>query len=248
MADCLDCKPNILNKQDSIIAIPTCDECGTLEVQCDGEYIYTDCVKSNVALDCINTAVGATQTVVNQAIVAKLCNIDQSCTASISVNDNCCGYLEDKIVSDSLDITTESTSGCEVLRIEEKCWTWNSVLDNGSSDGRFKSKWENYSANGGTDYQDAQYSDVKECIVKLRGTVYNSGWQPSELTLFTLPVGFRPSKNRRFSVNVTFCNDIKPGYIIISTNGDVTAYFNNSCSSSLTTILSLDSISFEIEP
>lgn len=246
---CIDCKPNILNKQSSIIAAPSCNDCDELEVDCGGDYIWTDCVKSNVALSCIETAIGATQTSINQALDTKLCQVlDGTVKVSVSEPDTCPGYLEDKITAgDGITITKEeNVSGCQHLVVSEKCWEWNNVIK-GTGDGKFGSGWNNLDTSF-TIYQRVQYSNEKECSIRLRGSAYYS--QPGQFfpTIFTLPVNKRPSLVRVFSVNVLSSQSPSldlPCLLYIFPTGEVQLQFKFNTSITNITV-SLDGIQFEL--
>lgn len=244
---CKNCKPSLLNKQTSKLGEPKCDDCDELEIDCEGEFSYTDCVKSNVALYCIETDIGATQTEINEALDEKLCEVRNGTTkVSITEPDTCPGYLEDKIaVGDGLSIETQDLGGgCQRLFISEDCWEWTAVTS-GTGDGKFKGKFKNVSTLG-SPYQDAEYSNIKECVVKLRGTVYNATYHPvTDNIIYTLPSGRRPSKIRRFSINITTNTaNVETAVLEISTNGDISVIVDNNRTGF--SVIPLDGIQFEI--
>ncbi len=242
---CPDCKDSILNKTKSSIPNPICqgDDCPE-SIDCDGVSISTDCITVNAALDCSDTEVGDVLTDVLEAMDVKICTATGGTVkVSISEPDTCPGYLENKIIAGSgITITkSASVSGCEKLTVAETCWEWNSVLPAGSTDGTFKNGWNNYNAA----YQSAGYSDVKECTVKLRGTVLSPvlgipGCGVS--VIFTLPAGSRPVARRIFSVVIVNSCKFIPAHLTIYPNGNVEL---NCSSISGLYYLALDGVFFE---
>lgn len=195
---CDNCKEPIYLNESSIIQSPSCNDSCPEEVNCNGEITYTDCVSSTVALPCIGTEIGATQTTVNQAINTALCSIGNSCD------------------------------------------TWYNIP--------YLNKWKD--ARGFIPYQVGQYSNVRNCIVSLRGIAINtlpSGCTNSIIT--QLPVGKRPLSVRVFSVNIVHytneCAVYFPGWITIDTSGNVTLSFYPTYNAQ-TYLVSLDSIKFEV--
>jgi len=248
---CKNCKKSILNSQKSSIPSPDCvDNDCSQDIACDGIATYSDCVTVVPALDCINTAAGEENlSDVLELIDTKLCQVKNGTVkVSVSEPDTCPGFLEDKIgVGSGLDLqVTDLGGGCEKIIISEKCWEWNSVTA-GSGDGKFKGKWKN--ANDGVlidNYQTVQYSNVKECIVKLRGFAFTSGVLNN--IIFTLPSGKRPLFTRRFSVNVTIplnTNPI-PSFVEINNAGEVSVIIGGNPSNG-SFLLSLDGIYFETD-
>lgn len=248
---CIDCKPNILNNQQSIIASPLCNDCDELEVDCGGEYIWTDCVKSNVALSCIETAIGATQTSINQALDTKLCQVlDGTVKVSVSEPDTCPGYLEDKITAgDGITITVEeNVSGCQHLVISEKCWEWTTI-PSGTGVNKLINGWKSFSSSGiiGSDtFQVPQYSNEKECLIKLRGSVFIPSFTLSSVILMQL--SNTPLYDRFYSVvaRSSSTNIYYYGHILINTSGQVILSLNSGASSIKNLIVTLEGIQFEL--
>lgn len=191
---CTDCKQSIYNTESSVIPAPICQGDCPEEVNCNGEVTYTDCVSSNVALPCLELSVGATQTEINQAIDAALC---------------------------------ESSNACHT-------WTELSKSNLG-----LNSLW----SYAGDPFEKPAVSNVKGCIVRLAGTVFfGSNLGIGNNKVGTLPVGKRPSKTRRFSVNIGTTLSAVAAILSINNSGEMflsttTAYTN--------VTLSLDGISFE---
>lgn len=132
MADeCVDCRKSIFNTQTTTIAVPECQDDCPEDVNCDGEVTYSDCINVNVALSCSETAVGASLTTVLQSIDTKICNNQEStCTVSVSSDDTCCGYLQDKItVGTGLTKTITNEGACEKVNISVNPGTivWNNL-------------------------------------------------------------------------------------------------------------------------
>jgi len=218
------------------------------------DIIGSNCVfYSGGSLECIDVSYGDTITSVIGSINTAICNLQSSnsCSVKVSADDSCCDYLGNpggivgsqgnKIRSTSLSIDIVGDS-CQYLQIEERCWIWRSVLS-GIGDGRFKGKWGNL----GLGFQTAQYSNIKECVVKLRGTVINSLYTPSDTIIFVLPVGLRPLFDRRFSVNISNGISSAPssvGFIYVRANGNVELQYTQTTSGA--TVVSLDNVSFEI--
>lgn len=247
---CFDCLPGILNKSKSTIAAPICEDCGDYEVDCGGVVTLTPCVISNITLPCVGLDAGVSQSVINLAFDTKLCQVSTGqCTASISNGDNCCGYLSDKIVAgDGIEIEVIDTDGCLTLSISETCYTWTPVTAKGTSPtGSFLKLWVNASSTG-EDYQVAQYSNVKECTVRLRGTVINPSYHYlNDNVIFVLPSGLRPLHIRRFSVTVIKTSNATPFSGIIQINPDGSVILYSPYTSGESIIVSLDSIFFEID-
>lgn len=243
---------SILNKEVSQIAQPICqDECPT-NVGCP-DIINTQCIIYNGSLlSCLNIPTGATLNTLLAAIES-LCEATanpSNCKAKISSNDTCCGYLEDKITSSSLNITTQNDGSCESITIEEKCWTWTNIgACCSSNDGTYKDGWSNQ----GTSTQIGQFSNVKECIVKLRGVAKKRFTSPvTQSILFTLPTGKRPLQQRYFFINAAVTGGYFMLLLIVDPSGDVSINNSQSVPSPIPSpfnsnvIVSLEGIQFEI--
>lgn len=229
--------------------------CPALTVCAD--IITSQCVVYNGAnLDCSSVSTNDPLNTVISKLDALICSAippSGACTVKINSNDTCCGYLENKIVSDTLTITSVDgpIPNCKYLTIEERCWTFTNVAPSCGSTGCFRNNWTNF-ANG---YQVAGYSNVKECVVKLRGAVTKmlESTCINEL-LFILPIGRRPLFIRQFSVNVNLLGGFVPGVnctklpavINIDSNGNVNLIFDHRVSGGEFVLVSLDSIEFEI--
>jgi hypothetical protein len=257
MSNCNPCNKSILSQTESAIGQTQCTQPCPPEITCV-DIIPSNCVfYSGSTLSCPSgsTSVnyGVTITEALNTMYQLICQNSTSNTVQITANDTCYGYLASKITSTSLDITITNPGACEKLNIEEKCWgpsPWNSVT--------FLEKWKNFSPyDPSNNWENVTYSNVKECSVKLKGTAYlSSGYnQISNSHIFTLPIGYRPLKLRRFSINIsrfvpnslTSLIPISIGDIWIKPNGNVellTSPFYNSGSLNSITI-SFDGIEFE---
>lgn len=196
MKDCPTCKGNLLIKTPSIIGSPKCNPDCPESIGC--EFItFTECVVYNgQELPCIGINNGDTANEILSQLESIICELGNtnSCTSKISSTDECCGYLEDKIVGgNGITIVTETDNlGCSTLVISETCWTWNNIS--------FSTGWRNYN----NSYQTVQYSNVKECTVELRGVALCPSYanELSNGLIATLPAGFRPVNRRSYPIVV----------------------------------------------
>lgn len=242
MSNCPTCKESILSQTPSLIGQTQCTTDCPEDITCV-DIIPSNCVfYSGATLSCPsgNTSVnyGDTVTVALGKMYDLICQNSTSNTVQITANDTCYGYLASKITSSSLDITISNPGACEKLNIEEKCWTWSDITFIPGS------KWKTSIP---PTSQKAQVSNVKECVVRLRGTVYNNTYSSSDKIIFQLPLQKTPSKNRRFSVNISNGVSTVPtniGFIYIYNTGDVVLEYTQNITGA--TFVSLDGISFEI--
>lgn len=249
MSHCTDCNDSILNGQVSLIPDPVChDNCGT-ETPCEGIGTYTDCVTMNNALTCIGSISGVTLSSVLTMLDTKLCQvITGKCTVSIDANDTCCGYLGDKLIAGTGVTITKNiataSSGCKTLTIAaDECNTWTQLT-----------KANLGLANGwvwvGDPYEKPAVSSVKNCIVRLAGTVFKTvGTAPlnAQVTIGTLPAGKRPLKYRRFPIVLTSSLFPKfiPSMLTIAPTGEMTFLVVIALTSPTPYTISFDGISFE---
>jgi hypothetical protein len=252
MSNCPTCKESILSQTESLIGKTQCTQPCPPEITCV-DIIPSNCVfYSGPTLSCPSgsTSVnyGVTITEALNTMYQLICQNSTSNTVQITANDTCYGFLASKITSTSLDITIANPGACEKLNIEEKCWTWNTVRKGSLGDGIFKLKWSS-----APNYQIVQYSNVKECVVKLRGTAKVSTYFSTQKTIFTLPFGKRPASTRRYSVHVSDPSGITPllprniGFIYIyAITGDVVLELSQLLTVAIPVEVSLDGIEFEI--
>jgi hypothetical protein len=180
--NCTNCDPVYIEKCDKDI--------------CDIE-VPANCVIVNEKYPCIGVNTKPTKlSVFLQKLVDYLCNLvlESSCTVAVSSDDTCCGYLEDKFVSDTLDIETETDENdCQKIRLEYN----NCGLD-----------WQNITLNlpftsvttipPAPAVQTAQYA-VDNCgKVHFRGSflIPNGTDTSIDSLFFTLPSGARPLLTR----------------------------------------------------
>lgn len=202
MKTCKDCAQPIYNTQKSSVSNPACQGDCPEEVYCNGEFVYTDCVKVNVALSCIDSAVNATLTSVLQAIDSKLCQINESnCTVKVSATDQCCSYLQTKLVAGAgITITKNSDrQACETLTIASNPATlvWNDLP--------LSTNFVTPSATIIGSWQKPQYSNVDSLgRIWFRGTftcktgytLSNGAGNTANLLATAMPVGYRPQAIR----------------------------------------------------
>jgi hypothetical protein len=226
MSNCPTCKESILSQTPSLIGQTQCTQTCPPDITCV-DIIPSNCVfYSGPTLSCPsgNTSVnyGVTITEALNTMYQLLCQNSTSNTVQITANDTCYGFLASKITSTSLDITIANPGACEKLNIEEGCPVWNNVLNSNSGDGRFLNSWTNADPTFLT-IQRVQYSNVKGCSIKLRGSITRTKlWDGNSFVVFVLPNGFRPLKLRWFHATVDSAGSgLVPLTILIKPNGEV---------------------------
>lgn len=240
--NCKDCRDGILNKQASLFADPACTDCNNTEVVCTGKQTYSDCVAVNTTLNCLGTENGDSLTEVLLAI----CEISaqtNTCKVKIDEDDTCCGYLKDKITSDTLNISvSREDRGCKTLQIEEKDWEWSNLT--------LKNKWVNFNAVNNS-YAVSKYG-VKNNEVKLSGSIFlNTSGQIGEVVVATLPLSVAPTSEKLYSFTGTNAflnyNQIILSVIRVKTNGDITVVLKSILGNSVSqSLVSFDHISWNI--
>lgn len=250
MANCNPCNKSILSQTPSKIGETQCTQPCPPEITCE-DIIPSNCVfYSGATLTCPsgNTSVnyGVTITEALNTMYQLLCQNSTSCTAKVTANDDCCGYLFDKFSSSSLAITTVTNplTGCQTLNIEEKCYTWTELT---RSNLGLAAPWTSASQLG---FEKPAVSSIKGCIVRLAGAVFRENITSSgDILIGTLPSGKRPNKTRRFTVNFTtslpYPLNIIPSFITILPDGRM--FLNNPYTFGVISnaTVSLDGISFE---
>ena len=243
MSDCLGCKETILDREKSIIGSPICAECNETEVVCTGKTTYTECVTSNTSLPCIDTAIGATQTQINQAFDTKLCQISTgNCTVSVSADDDCCGYLEDKLTDGvGTTVTKPSARICETLQIDINPYVYTNLS--------LTSPWLNASGfffgntnlavgTNGTD------------VIRLKGQIKYGVGLPSGTPkqIGILPVGFRPTETKYYTTSAfpSMSGAIPFLIEIVGGTGEIRATGYPGAGNPKDVTLSLDFINFTI--
>ena len=226
MSNCPTCKESILSQTPSLIGQTQCTQTCPPDITCV-DIIPSNCVfYSGPTLICPSgsTSVnyGVTITEALNTMYQLICQNSTSNTVQITANDTCYGYLASKITSTSLDITISNPSACEKLNIEEGCPVWNNVSNSNSGDGRFLNSWTNVDPTFLT-IQRVQYSNVKGCSVKLRGSITRTKlWSGTNFVVFILPFGFRPLRTRWFHATIdSGGSGILPVTILIKSTGEV---------------------------
>jgi len=245
---CNPCNKSIVSQTPSKIGQTQCTQPCPEEITCE-DIIPSNCVfYSGSQLICpsgtISVDYGDTITEALGKMYELICQNSTSNTVQVTANDTCYGYLASKIISNSLTITVSNPGACEKLSIEEGCWNWNNVLTPGSGNGRFLNLWTNTDLTFSS-IQRVQYSNVKGCSVKLRGSFTRDSWNGVTSVIFTLPVGFRPLRTRWFHTTVDAASvGLKPSTVLILPTGEVRISADPFSSTAVTS--SLDGIEFEI--
>jgi hypothetical protein len=162
------CGDSIYNKQKSIIPVPNCaPECPP-DLGCE-IIIPATCVSIIPSIYCLELGDNLQDAL--SVITDAICNIippsGYAYTVAVDATDTCPGYLEDKITSSCLDVTTLSVSGCKSVNIEPKLLDWQNLVLN-----------TNWFASTG--YQSPQYALDCNGKVWFRGTC-----NKNNITLFT---------------------------------------------------------------
>ena len=158
------CGDSIYNKQKSIIPVPNCaPECPP-DLGCE-IIIPATCVSIIPSIYCLELGDNLQDAL--SVITDAICNIippsGYSYTVGVDANDTCPGYLEDKITSSCLDVTTLSVSGCKSVNIEPKLLDWKNLVLN-----------TNWFPNIGDGYQVPQYALDCNGKVWFRGNCYRA--------------------------------------------------------------------------
>ena len=195
MKECKDCKDSILNKQTSALGNPKCNGNCSEDITCDGNTVNSNCVIVNADLDCVGIEVGDTLTDTLVALNEKCqetIDSGSACKVKIDADDTCCGFLEDKISSTTLDVEVSAEGrACKHLTIEEKDWTWVNISN-------LKSPWKNLK-NPQPSAATLQYG-YKNNEVRFKGQVYTEvATGSSQLLSAALPTTVRPSERKVFT-------------------------------------------------
>lgn len=181
---------------------------------------YTSCIfytgsTYTTADDGIQVCLGESLNTTLETIIDRLLSLDEQCTVKVSSTDECCGYLGEKLVSDTLTLTTvtDSETDCQTLSVEIPTPEWEDITL-GST----------FSLQG---TQDAEASVDALGRVELRGRVTGSAITTTT-TVTTLGSGFRPTDTRFISVNVNNNGNYYPGVLQIASTGVVSILCNTS--------------------
>jgi len=117
------CCTTTLFNQSSIIPDPICVSPCPPDYSCPNGIINTGCIIYNgPSLDCLNVLSGSPIQVFIDAVEALCANNEpptNSCMVQVNADDQCCDYLINKLVSDTITITTQTVSGnCTVIDLE----------------------------------------------------------------------------------------------------------------------------------
>lgn len=252
MSDCTECADGYNKKKTSIGSTKCNDECPT-STNCGDDILFTDCIfLSGSNLSCIGSNNGDTLTSV-------LSKINNKYGVRVTSNDACCGFLFDKIVSDTLTKSVVVESGCQKLKLEVNA-------DGGACE---ELEWvdlelespfvsgSNIEYDGGEigivfDFGESQ--EVQYASDPCNGKVYMRGIfeVPSGVTLdypftlvATLPGGFRPQKTRMLPIGLfaTGDNDLWVTMVIMP-NGEI--YISSTGAATvIPSWISFDGFSFE---
>lgn len=214
-----------------------CDNVGCLK------FISSDCIITPGPYSCLGLGTGNTLTVVLTAINNAICTASGNI---IIINNN--------ITNLTTEVNNLITEVTEIINNPVPCRTWIDLPFRTAGIGQWQ--WENYGVNG---YEDAKYSNVQGCTVKLLGIVkavgvtIESGTSLSGSSIAQLPVGFYPGSNKSFSVYLNIVNISDevylPAELIIDNGGNIIVlYTNNSTITGTVDVrVSLDGISFETD-
>lgn len=108
---CTNCKDKILNGTPTLIGNTKCNGDCPEQIGCT-DPIPSECVFfSGAGLECYGVQYGDSITKVIQTF-------NKNLGVRVSDSDTCCGYLPDKLVSDTITISTDTVNGCQVVRLE----------------------------------------------------------------------------------------------------------------------------------
>lgn len=184
---------------------------------------YTSCVfytgtTYNTTDDGIEICLGKSLNVILETIIDRLLSLDEQCTVKVSSTDECCGYLGEKLVSNtvgtlSITTVTDSETDCQTLNIEIPAPEWEAIT--------FAATYSNL----GSESARASVNALGQ--VELRGRVTGSN-VPASGIVTTLGTVFRPEDLRVLSITVNNSGNYYPGIMTISTAGVVTIFTNTS--------------------
>jgi hypothetical protein len=181
---------------------------------------YTSCVfytgtTYTTADDGIEICLGKSLNTILETIIDRILSIEDTCTVKVSSTDECCGYLAEKLVSDTLEFTTvtDEDTNCQTLSVDIPAPDWEAVT--------FGSTFSNQ----GVEAARASVDGLGK--VELRGRVTGSS-VTTTTTVTTLGTAFRPTDTRFINVNVNNSGNYYPGVIQIQSNGVVSILCNTS--------------------
>lgn len=154
-------------------------------------------------------------------IYEQLCSEETTCLIKVSEDDECCNYLQGKLISsdDSISmevVTTEDEDGnsCETLDL-----TW--VQE--------EPEWEALTLDGsvtnyGSDNRTAQIRKWANGRVQIRGRVQVTSFATGDKLTADLDAAYIPSQGEVRSVNVNNSGTYYPGEILITNTGEFRLY------------------------
>ncbi len=181
---------------------------------------YTSCIfytgsTYTTADDGIQVCLGESLNTTLETIIDRLLSLDEQCTVKVSSTDQCCGYLGEKITSDTLDITPSELDGsnCQTLAVEIPEITWEAITLGSTF------------TNQGVETARSSVDALER--VELRGRVTGS-IITTTTTVTTLGTAFRPVDTRFINVNVNNNGTYYPGVLQIQSTGVVSILCNTS--------------------
>ena len=180
---------------------------------------YTSCVfytgsTYTTADDGIQICLGESLNTTLETIIDRILSIEDTCTVKVSSTDECCGYLAEKLVSDTLEFTTVTDeSDCQTLSVDIPAPEWVAFT--------FAATFSNQGVEAARSSVDALGR------VELRGRITGSTITTTT-TVTTLGTAFRPENTRFINVNVNNSGTYYPGVVQIQSSGVVDILCNTS--------------------
>lgn len=184
---------------------------------------YTSCIfytgsTYTTADDGIQVCLGESLNTTLETIIDRLLSLDEQCTVKVSSTDECCGYLGEKLVSNtvgtlSITTVTDSETDCQTLNIEIPEITWETITLGSTF------------SNQGVETARSSVDALER--VELRGRVTGSTITTTT-TVTTLGTAFRPVDTRFINVNVNNNGTYYPGVLQIQSTGVVSILCNTS--------------------
>jgi len=195
--------------------------------------------------DCKQSIYNTESSVIPAPLCQGDCPEEVNCNGEVTYTDCVASTVNLRCINKSIGATqTEINQAFDdaLCDISIPCYTWTQLTKANLGLG-------NKSSYAGSGFEKPAVSSVKNCTVKLAGTmsvtsiVQNIG---TTILIGTLPVGKRPNAIRRFTVNITTNKDTLPvaNILAILTNGEMYILCTRNLDSYNATV-SLDGISFE---
>jgi hypothetical protein len=196
--------------------------------------------------DCKTTIYNYQKSVIPKVICQGDCPEEVNCNGEVTYTDCVVSNVALSCIEKSVGATqTEINQAFDAAlcaNTASSCYTWTELTKGNLGLG-------SKSVYAGSGFEKPAVSDVRNCIVRLAGTMsVNNIVQAlaTNVLIGTLPVGKRPNKVRKFSVNIPTTKDTLPiaNTLTILTNGEMYILCTRNLDSYNATV-SLDSISFE---